>query len=79
MEMFEALAFSERVDGKRLAGSNETTFWKPDYKQRENHRAQRAGAGRRRRLVGIFRMSCSNQARVHDFYLERHAQIPGAV
>ncbi len=35
MEMFEAYGFSERVL-KEACWINETTFWKPDDKQREN-------------------------------------------
>ena len=52
MEMFEAYGFSERVL-KEACWINETTFWKPDDKQREQHRPQRTGAGRRRRAVGV--------------------------
>ena len=35
MEMFEAYGFAERVM-KEACWINETTFWKPDEKQREN-------------------------------------------
>ena len=52
MEMFQAFGFSERVL-KEAYWVNETTFWKPDEQQARKHRAQRPGAGRRGRAVGI--------------------------
>ena len=52
MEMFEAFGFSERVL-KEAYWVNETSFWKPDDKQRAQHRPQRQGPGRRRRPVRV--------------------------
>ena len=52
MEMFHAFGFSERVL-KEACWINETTFWKPDDRQAREHRPQRLGPGRRRRVVGV--------------------------
>ena len=68
MEMFEAYGFSERVM-KEACWINETTFWKPDDKQRENivrsGRVQDVEDG-----LSEFPHVVLNQARVHDFYLD---------
>jgi phenol 2-monooxygenase len=68
MEMFEAFGFSERVL-KEACWINETTFWKPDDKLRENivrsGRVQDVEDG-----LSEFPHVVLNQARVHDFYLD---------
>jgi 2-polyprenyl-6-methoxyphenol hydroxylase-like FAD-dependent oxidoreductase len=68
MEMFEAYGFSERVL-KEACWINETTFWKPDGKQRENivrsGRVQDTEDG-----LSEFPHVVLNQARVHDLYLD---------
>ncbi len=68
MEMFEAFGFSERVL-KEACWINETTFWKPDEKQRENI----IRSGRVKDVedgLSEFPHVVLNQARVHDFYLD---------
>jgi phenol 2-monooxygenase len=68
MEMFEAYGFAERVL-KEACWINETTFWKPDDKNRENivrsGRVQDVEDG-----LSEFPHVVLNQARVHDFYLD---------
>src|SRR5918995_3735075 len=68
MEMFHAFGFSERVL-KEAYWVNETTFWKPDDKKRENivrsGRVQDTEDG-----LSEFPHVVLNQARVHDFYLD---------
>jgi phenol 2-monooxygenase len=68
MEMFEAYGFSERVL-KEACWINETTFWKPDDRERENivrsGRVQDVEDG-----LSEFPHVVLNQARVHDFYLD---------
>ena len=68
MEMFEAFGFSERVL-KEAYWVNETSFWKPDDKNRANivrsSRIQDVEDG-----LSEFPHVILNQARVHDFYLE---------
>src|SRR5271169_3356580 len=63
MEMFEAYGFSARVL-KEACWINETTFWKPDSKQRENivrsGRVQDTEEG-----LSEFPHVVLNQARVH--------------
>src|SRR5216683_5696353 len=74
MEMFEAFGFSERVL-KEACWINETTFWKPDGKQRENivrsGRVQDTEDG-----LSEFPHVVLNQARVHDFYLDVMRKSP---
>ena len=68
MEMFEAYGFAERVM-KEACWINETTFWKPDEKQREHI----ARSGRVQDVedgLSEFPHVVLNQARVHDFYLD---------
>lgn len=68
MEMFEAFGFSERVL-KEACWINETTFWKPDDKQRDNI----VRSGRVQDVeddLSEFPHVVINQARVHDFYLD---------
>ena len=68
MEMFEAFGFSERVL-KEASWINETTFWKPDEKRRENI----VRSGRVQDVeddLSEFPHVVINQARVHDFYLD---------
>jgi phenol 2-monooxygenase len=68
MEMFEAFGFSERVE-KEAYWVNETTFWRPDEKDRKNivrhGRVQDVEDG-----LSEFPHVILNQARVHDFYLD---------
>jgi len=68
MEMFEAFGFAERV-AKEACWINETTFWKPDEKQRDHitrsGRVQDVEDG-----LSEFPHVVLNQARVHDFYLD---------
>ena len=72
--MFEAFGFSERVL-KEACWINETTFWKPDDKQRENivrsGRVQDVEDG-----LSEFPHVVLNQARVHDFYLDVMRKSP---
>ena len=74
MEMFEAYGFSERVL-KEACWINETTFWKPDDKQREHivrsGRVQDVEDG-----LSEFPHVVLNQARVHDFYLDVMRKSP---
>ena len=68
MEMFNAFGFAERVL-KEACWINETTFWRPDDKQRENivrsGWVQDVEDG-----LSEFPHVVLNQARVHDFYLD---------
>jgi phenol 2-monooxygenase len=77
MEMFEAYGFSERVL-KEACWINETTFWKPDDKQRENiirgGRVQDVEDG-----LSEFPHVVLNQARVHDFYLDVMRKSPAGL
>jgi phenol 2-monooxygenase len=74
LEMFEAFGFAERVL-KESYWVNETSFWKPDEKQREN-------IVRHGRIPdvedGLSEMPhvILNQARVHDFYLDLMSRSP---
>jgi len=74
MEMFEAYGFSERVL-KEACWINETTFWKPDDKRRENivrsGRVQDTEEG-----LSEFPHVVLNQARVHDFFLDVMRKSP---
>ena len=74
MEMFHAFGFSERVL-KEAYWVNETTFWKPDDRQRENivrsGRIQDTEDG-----LSEFPHVILNQARVHDFYLDVMRKSP---
>jgi phenol 2-monooxygenase (NADPH) len=77
MEMFEAFGFSERVL-KEACWINETTFWKPDDKQRQtivrSGRVQDVEDG-----LSEFPHVVLNQARVHDFYLDVMRKSPAAL
>src|SRR4051812_41571019 len=68
MEMFEAYGFAERVL-REACWINETTFWKPGDRQRENivrsGRVQDVEDG-----LSEFPHVVLNQARVHDFFLD---------
>ena len=68
MEMFNAFGFAERLL-KEACWINETTFWKPNEKQRGNivrsGRIQDVEDG-----LSEFPHVVLNQARVHDFYLQ---------
>lgn len=74
MEMFHAYGFAERVM-KEAYWVNETTFWKPDDNRRENivrsGRIQDTEDG-----LSEFPHVILNQARVHDFYLDRMGNAP---
>jgi phenol 2-monooxygenase len=74
MEMFEAYGFSERVL-KEACWINETTFWKPDDRQRDSivrsGRVQDVEDG-----LSEFPHVVLNQARVHDFYLDVMRKSP---
>ncbi len=72
MEMFEAFGFAERVL-KEACWINETTFWKPD----DNRPANIARSGYVQDVedgLSEFPHVVMNQARVHDFYLDRMAK-----
>jgi phenol 2-monooxygenase (NADPH) len=77
MEMFEAFGFSERVM-KEACWINETTFWKPDEKCRENivrsGRVQDVEDG-----LSEFPHVVLNQARIHDFYLDVMRKSPARI
>ena len=74
VEMFEAFGFSEKAL-KESYWVNETTFWKPDEKHRENivqnGRVQDVEDG-----LSEFPHIILNQARVHDFYLDIMRKSP---
>jgi phenol 2-monooxygenase (NADPH) len=74
MEMFHAFGFSERVL-KEAYWVNETTFWKPDDKQRQNiirsGRIEDTEEG-----LSEFPHVILNQARVHDFFLDAMRKSP---
>jgi 2-polyprenyl-6-methoxyphenol hydroxylase-like FAD-dependent oxidoreductase len=74
MEMFEAFGFSERVL-KEAYWVNETSFWKPDLKQRGDivraGRVQDTEDG-----LSEFPHVILNQARVHEFYLDAMRNSP---
>ena len=74
MEMFEAYGFAERVM-KEACWINETTFWKPDDRQRDHivrsGRVQDVEDG-----LSEFPHVVLNQARVHDFYLDVMRKSP---
>src|SRR5271170_2889098 len=74
MEMFEAFGFSERVM-KEAYWINETSFWKPDDKERanivRNGRIQDVEDG-----LSEFPHVILNQARVHEFYLDVMRNAP---
>ena len=77
MEMFEAYGFSERVL-KEACWINETTFWKPDDREREHiirsGRVQDVEDG-----LSEFPHVVLNQARVHDFFLDVMRKSPAAL
>lgn len=74
MEMFEAFGFSEKVL-KEAYWVNETTFWKPDEQRPDTivrgSRIQDTEDG-----LSEFPHVILNQARVHDFLLERMHDSP---
>ena len=74
MEMFEAFGFSERVV-KEAYWVNETSFWKPDVRERANivrsGRVQDVEDG-----LSEFPHVILNQARVHDFLLDVMRNAP---
>ena len=74
MEMFEAFGFSERLM-KEAYWVNETTFWKPDDKERakivRSGRVQDVEDG-----LSEFPHVILNQARVHEFYLDVMRKAP---
>jgi phenol 2-monooxygenase/3-hydroxybenzoate 4-monooxygenase len=74
MEMFEAFEFSERVL-KEACWINEVTFWKPGEEEPgrivRHGRVQDTEEG-----LSEFPHVVLNQARVHDFYLERMRNSP---
>jgi phenol 2-monooxygenase (NADPH) len=80
MEMFEAFGFAHRVLNEAY-WVNETTFWKPDYANgADGNRIVRSG-----RVPdveeGLSHMPhvILNQARVHDFYLDKMRKSPSAL
>jgi phenol 2-monooxygenase (NADPH) len=74
MEMFQAFGFAEKVE-KEAYWVNETCFWKPDpadpAKITRSGRIQDVEDG-----LSEFPHVILNQARVHDFYLERMRNAP---
>ena len=74
MEMFEAFGFSERVM-KEAYWVNETSFWKPDEKERtkivRSGKIQDVEDG-----LSEFPHVILNQARVHEFYLDVMRNAP---
>ena len=74
MEMFEAFGFAERI-AKEACWINETTFWKPD----EHNPAHITRGGRVQDVedgLSEFPHVVINQARVHDYYLEKMHRSP---
>lgn len=77
IEMFEAYGFSEKVL-KEAYWVNETTFWKPD----ERDRATIVRSGRIRDTeegLSEFPHVILNQARIHDFFLDVMRKSPQAL
>ena len=74
MEMFEAFEFSENVL-REACWINEVTFWKPDGQRPDaivrHGRVQDTEDG-----LSEFPHVVLNQARIHDFYLERMRNAP---
>lgn len=74
VEMFEAFVFSERVL-KESCWIHEVTFWKPDPRNparlTRHGRVQDTENG-----LSEFPHVILNQARVHDFYLDRMRHLP---
>jgi phenol 2-monooxygenase (NADPH) len=77
MEMFEAYGFSDRVM-KEACWINETTFWKPDEKQRE-HIVRGGWVQDVEDGLSEFPHVVLNQARVHDFYLDVMRKSPSGL
>ncbi len=69
MEMFEAFDFADRVL-KESCWINEVTFWKPDEKE-PGHIVRHGRVQDTEDGLSEFPHVVLNQARVHDFYLER--------
>ena len=71
MEMFEAFGFARKVE-REAYWVNETSFWRPD--------AQHSSIARADRIQDVeeglseFPHTILNQARIHDFYLEKLEQ-----
>jgi phenol 2-monooxygenase len=74
MEMFEAFGFADRV-AKEACWINETTFWKPDDKQRD-HIVRSGWVQDVEDGLSEFPHVVLNQARVHDFYLDLMRKSP---
>ncbi len=74
MEMFQAFGFADRV-AREACWINEVTFWRPDDRQPahivRHGRVQDTEDG-----LSEFPHVVLNQARVHDFYLERMLHAP---
>jgi 2-polyprenyl-6-methoxyphenol hydroxylase-like FAD-dependent oxidoreductase len=80
MEMFEAFGFAHRVLNESY-WVNETTFWKPDHANGADGN-QIVRSGRVPDVEeGLSHMPhvILNQARVHDFYLEKMRKSPSAL
>jgi 2-polyprenyl-6-methoxyphenol hydroxylase-like FAD-dependent oxidoreductase len=74
MEMFNAFGFADRVM-KEAYWVNETTFWKPD--EGESRQIVRHGRVPDKEAgLSEFPHVILNQARVHDFFLERMRNAP---
>jgi phenol 2-monooxygenase len=74
MEMFEAFGFAERVM-KEACWINETSFWKPDEKER-THIVRSGWVQDVEDGLSEFPHVVLNQARVHDFYLDIMRKSP---
>ncbi len=74
MEMFQAFGFAERV-AKEACWINEVTFWRPD-EQRPEHIVRHGRVQDTEDGLSEFPHVVLNQARVHDFYLERMHNAP---
>jgi phenol 2-monooxygenase len=77
MEMFEAYGFSERVM-KEACWINETTFWKPDEKERD-HIVRSGWVQDVEDGLSEFPHVVLNQARVHDLYLDVMRKSPSGL
>ena len=71
MEMFEAFGFSENVE-RESYWVNETSFWRPSAEHTEIARADRIQDVEDG--LSEFPHTILNQARIHDFYLEKMEQ-----
>lgn len=74
MEMFNTFGFADRVE-REAYWVNETTFWKPGH-EAEQKIVRHGRIADTEEGLSEFPHVILNQARVHDFYLEKMANAP---